>query len=148
MYPNNLSAGAQVRTGLDYASGSADRNGAVFDMAGFEGVLMIFKMAAIAAGAVTSIKAQQGQASNLSDAADLAGTAQTVADDDDNQIFIIDLYRPTERYVRGVVDKDAVNATAETLTYIGYGARELPVTQTLADAVTFERHISPAEGTA
>ena len=144
----NLSSHTQIRTGLDYASGSTDRNGDVFDTAGFEGVLMCFKFAAIATGAVTSIKAQQGAVSNMSDATDLAGTAQSVADDDDNQIFIIDIYKPLERYVRGVVDKDASNATAEMMFYIGYGARELPTTMTLADEVTYERHISPAEGTA
>jgi len=145
---NNGTTKLQVRTGLDYASGTADRNGEVFDTAGFEGVMMVFKFAAIAAGAVTSVKAQQGAVSDGSDMADLAGTGQTVADDDDNQIFIIDIVKPTERYLRGVVDKDTANATAEVLMYIGYGARELPVTETLADEVTFERHISPAEGTA
>lgn len=142
------SAAFQVRSALDYVSGTADRNGATFDTSGFEGVLMIVKFATIAAGAVTDIRAQSGDASNMSDAADLLGTAITVADDDDNQVFVIDLVKPRERYVRLVVNKDGVNATAESAVYIGYGASVLPVTQTLANAVTFERHVSPAEGTA
>lgn len=152
----NASAETQVRTALDYASGSADREGLVFDMQGFESVMIVVKFAAIAAGAVTSIKAQQGEAvdsvsapTDITDAADLEGTAQTIADDDDNQIFIIDLVKPQERYVRLVVDKDAANATAEMAWYIGYGGpRKTPTTLTLADEVTYERHISPAEGTA
>ena len=46
------------------------------------------------------------------------------------------------------VDKDAANNTEEMAFYIGYDAREKPITLTLADEVTYERHISPAEGTA
>lgn len=144
----NLSADVKVTTALDYASGSADRNGVTLDMLGYEGVLIIVKFATIATGAVTAIKAQQGAASNLSDAADLAGTGRAVADDDDNQIFQIDIFKPTERYVRLVIDKDASNATAESAIYIQYGAHKLPVSNNVTDAVTTELHVSPAEGTA
>lgn len=144
----NLGKDTKVTTALDYASGNSDRNGATLDMQGFEGVLMIVKFATIAADAVTSIKAQQGAASNLSDAADLAGTAQAVAADDDNQVFVIDLYKPQERYVRLVVDKDGTNAAAESAVYVQYGPRVKPVANNVADAVTHELHVSPAEGTA
>ena len=135
-------------TALDYVSASADRNGAVLDMDGFRGVLMVVKFAVIAPGAVTSIKAQSGTDGTVTDAADLAGTGQTIAHDDDNQIFIIDLYEPVERYVRLVIDKDAANATAESAVYIQYGCRNRPTTPTVTDLVTYERHMSPAEGTA
>jgi len=144
----NASNELMVRTALDYASGTATRNGAVFDMQGFEGVMMVVKFATIAASATTSIKAQQGAASDLSDAADLEGTKIPVADDDDNQIFIIDLYRPQERYVRVVVSKDGSHAAAEDAIYIGYGAHNKPVALTLANEVTYELHVSPDEGTA
>ena len=144
----NLSSELVIRTALDYASGNADRTGAVFDTANLEGVMIVVKLAAVAAGGANSIKAQQGAASNMSDAADLAGTAMTIADDDDNQIFILDIVKPRERYVRLVVDKDTVNACAESAIYIGYGPRTEPVTLTLADNVTYEKHVSPAEGTA
>ena len=133
---------------LDYASGTADRTGAALDMLGFRGVLMVVKFAAIATGAVTTIKAQQGAIANLSDAADLAGTGQTVADDDDNQIFVIDLFEPVKRYVRLFVDKDASNASGESAYYIQYGAQQRPTTVAVADLVSYERHRSPAEGTA
>jgi hypothetical protein len=145
---NALSQEVQIRTALDYASAAVVRNGAVFDTSGFEGVLMVVKFAAVAAAGVFTIKAQQDSAVGMGAAADLAGTLQTVANDDDEQIFIIDVFQPRERYVRVVVGKDATNVSAEMALYIGYGARSLPVTQTLADEVTYELHISPAEGTA
>ncbi len=144
----NLSKNIQIRTALDHAEGSADRNGATYDTQGFEGVLMVVKFGDIAAGATTNIHAESGAESDMSDAADLTGTGITVAEDDDNQIFIIDLYRPRERYVRVVVDKDASNNTEEMAFYIGYSARKGPTVMTLADEVTYELHVSPAEGTA
>ncbi len=145
---NNLSKNAKVSSALDYAEAATDRNGATLDMQGWDGVLMIVKFAAIAASAVTKIKAQQGEASDMSDAADLAGTGIDVADDDDNQIFMIDIYRPRERYVRLVVDKDTSHNTAESAIYIQYKGRKGPVDNNVANLVTAETHISPAEGTA
>jgi len=144
----NLSKSVQIRTALDHAEASADRNGAEFDMQGFEGVLMVVKFGDIAVGATTNIHAEQDSATGMASAADLEGTGITVAADDDNQIFIIDLYRPQERYVRVVVDKDGSNNTEEMAFYIGYGARKFPTVMTLADEVTYELHVSPDEGTA
>ena len=133
---------------LDHAEGSADRNGATLDMANKEAVLMFVKFGDIAVGATTSIKAQQGAQSDLSDAADLAGTAITVAADDDNQTFCIAIEKPRERYVRVVVDKDASNNTEEMAWYITCGHRTLPALASVTDSFTLENHVSPAEGTA
>lgn len=137
----------KVTSALDYASGTAARNGATLDMKGYEGVLMVVKCATIAAGAVGDIHAEQGADSGLSDAADLAGTAIPIAADDDNQIFIIDLCKPKERYVRVVVTKDGANAAAESAVYYQYGAKKYPIDNNVADLVTVETHIGPSEGT-
>ena len=138
----------KVTTALDYASGTASRNGATLDMKGYEGVLMVVKFATIAASAAGDIHAEQGAESDLSDAADLEGTKIAVADDDDNQIFIIDLCKPQERYVRVVVTKDGSNAMAEDAVYIQYGAKKYPIDNNVTDEVTVETHVSPDEGTA
>lgn len=142
-----LSQQTKISVGLAYASGSADREGAVLDMQGWDGVLVVAQFGTIATGAVTSIKMQSGTDATVTDAADLAGTAQTVADDYDGKVKYIDLYQPRERYVRVVVDKDATNACAETVTYIQYRGRELPVSAH-GTGVAGEAHLSPAEGTA
>ena len=146
-FSGNLSAAVKVTSALDYASGTADRTGAVLDMQGYEGVLMIVKFAAIASSAVTTIKAQQDTAVGMGSAADLLGTGISVADDDDNEVFIIDLYKPLERYVRLYVDKDASNATAESAIYVQYETRALPCDNNTVP-VTTEVHVSPAAGTA
>lgn len=145
----NGSSDLKVSTALDYASGTAAREGAGLDMSLFQGVMMIVKAAAVAAGATYTIKAQQSDDDGVADGySDLLGTSQTIAADDDDQIFIIDLIKPIKRYVRLYVSKDGANTCAESAVYVQYDARELPVTQTVADEVTYERHIEPAEGTA
>jgi hypothetical protein len=147
----NLGKNVKVSTAVTPTAGAAgttDINGTTLDMQGFEGVLMLVRFGAITASAVTSVKAQQGAQSDVSDAADLEGTGITVADDDDDQIFAIDLYRPQERYVRLVVDRGTQNAVVASAEYIQYGIRKGPITQNVTDAVTYELHVSPDEGTA
>jgi hypothetical protein len=142
-----MSQEIKITVGLVYASANADREGAVVDMQGWDGVLIVATLGTIAAGAVTAIKAQQGAASAMGDAADLAGTSVAIADDDDGKVKFIDVYQPRERYVRAVVDKDATNACAETVTYIQYRGKILP-TAAHGTGVVGEAHLSPAEGTA
>ena len=145
----NLSKNSKITQAIAPAAGVAattDINGATLDMSGFEGVLCIVTFGTITATAVTSIKAQQGADSGLSDAADLAGTAQVVADNDDEKVFYIDLFSPRERYVRVVVDRGTANAVVASAEYIQYGPRKAETTH--ATGVAGETHVSPAEGTA
>lgn len=128
------------------AAASTDVEGATLDMSGFEGVLMIVTMGVIDGSAVTSIKAQQDSAANMGTVADIAGTAQAIADNDDNKTFYIDLYRPTERYVRLHVDRATQNATVASAIYIQYGPRKSVTTH--GSNVSGEAFAGPAEGTA
>ena len=139
-----LGENVKITEALAYASGTADRNGATLDMKGYGGVLIMVHSAAVATGAAYSIKAQQGAASDLSDAADLDDTAITIADTDDDTVHWIDL-KPTERYCRLVVDKDATNACAESAVYIQYAPYGVSVPITDTDG---ETHFEPDEGTA
>ena len=137
----------KLSVGLVYGTGTADREGATLDMKGWDGVLMIVQLATIATGGTNSVKAQQGALSNATDMADLLGTKQVIADDDDGEIVYIDVYQPRERYVRVYVDKDTSNACAETVTYLQYKGALNP-TAAQGTGVNGEQHASPAEGTA
>lgn len=138
---------SQTMTISDGAAGTTAITGATLDMQGYDGVIFIITFGAIVSGAVTSIKAQQGEASNMSDAADLLGSGQTIADTDDNKTFFIDLYKPSDRYVRALVSRATQNATVQHITAIQYKGSKLPVPAHGTD-VAGELHISPAEGTA
>ena len=126
------------------AAGTSDINATTLDMSGAEGVLIVVTMGAIVGSAATSIKVQSGAASNMSDAADLIGTSQTIADDDDEKVFYIDVNKPVERYVRLVVDRATQNATVSSATYIQYGSRKVAISSHGSN-VSGEAHVSPAE---
>lgn len=127
------------------AAATTDIDADSVDMRNFESVMFIVTFGTITATAVTSIKAQQS--SDNSSFVDLAGTAQTVADDDDNLAFIIDIVKPAERYVKPYVDRGTANAVIESIIAIQYGPRKAPVTNG-ATIGGSETHVSPAEGTA
>ena len=129
------------------AAGTTDINSTGIDMQNFEGVAFEVLFGAITAGAVTSIKLQQSDDDGSSDAySDLEGSAVTVADDDDNQVFIAEVYRPRKRWVRAVVDRATQNAVVDGIVARQYSPRQLPVSQ--PPTTTQEVNISPAEGTA
>lgn len=136
----------QTRKALDYASGSADRNGESIDTANYEWAKFVVTFATIAASAVTSVKLQGSDDDSTWN--DLEGTSQDVAADDDNQVFVLGLIKPRHRYNRVVIDKDATNAAAESATVELGGARTEKALKDVTDEVTHEVHVSPAEGTA
>jgi hypothetical protein len=146
---NELSKNCKITeavTVTNGASGTSAIEGAIIDMSGWEGVLVIVTMGAITSGGVQSIEMQQGAAAAMGDAADLLGTNVAIADDDDEETFYIDLYRPLKRYVRLYVNRSTQASTVAAATYIQYGPRVAPYTQVAP--VSGETHISPAEGTA
>ena len=130
------------------AAGTDDVTGATIDMKGFDAVTFIVGFGAITSGAATSIKAQGGAASNLSDAADLLGTSITVADDDDNQVAVLEIVNPRERYIRVIVDRGTQNAVVDFGIAIQTSAKNEPVTHDSSTVVSAEVHHAPAEGTA
>jgi len=144
----NLASNVRIARALNaVAAGQTDQNGGIIDMANYEGVVFIAVLGTLASGAVTGLKAQMGNESNLSDAADLVGTAVSMADSDDNKLLVLDIHRPAERYVRAVVTRGTADATIDGVIAIQYGARILPTSQD-STVAGIETHVSPAEGTA
>lgn len=136
-----------VQVKVATAAGTTDIITDTVDMADFDGICWLVPFGTITGGAVTSIKAQQGAASNLSDAADLLGTAVTVADTESDKTFYLDLYKPQERYVRAIVDRGSQNAVVHAILAVLYKGSKLPVSHGTGISGG-ELHVSPAEGTA
>lgn len=132
----NLLTDVTISKALAYAAGTADVSGEILDMQGHEGVICSVLFATIATAAVTSVKVESGDESDLSDAADITGASISVAADDDNQVFNIDIAKPPKRYLRVVIDKDATNSVAASALYIQYGPRTKPTDNTVTDKVT------------
>lgn len=125
------------------ASAGTDVNGAAFDMAGYDGVLIFCSIATFNAG--NFLKAQQGEASNLSDAADLAGSK--VAAVANGQVVCLDINRPKERYIRGVAVRGGANTATGDMYYLGYKASQQPVSNLITNVLLSKQLVSPAEGT-
>lgn len=118
-------------------------NGATLDMAGFDGVILFCTIATANAG--NFLKAQQGEASNGSDMADLAGSK--VVADANGSIVAIDINRPKERYVRGVVIRGGANTATGDMYALRYKASDQPAANTIANVLKSLKLVSPAEGT-
>ncbi len=80
--------------------------------------------------------------------ADLEGTDVAIADDDDNKLAVLDVYRPQERYVRLVVNRATQNAVIDGVIALQYKGRKAPVTHDVTTVAGAELHVSPDEGTA
>ncbi len=137
-----------VRLSNAIAAGVSNQVSSILDTAGFMGARLEVAMGAIAATAVTSIKVQDGNAANLSDAADLAGSgiAIVAGGADDNAVFIVDIYRPVKRYLRVSILRATANATVDGVFASLYEGRNYPEAK---DATVHGQTllVSPAAGT-
>ena len=133
-------------TGTNGAAGTTAINGATLDLANMDEVTVLVAMGPIVATAVTSIKWQEGDLANLSDAADVAGTNQAIAVADADKVFYINIVKPRKRYGRVVVTRGTANATVGSALYIQCDGRTEPVVQ--GTNVVGEFWVSPALGTA
>lgn len=118
-------------------------NGATLDMAGFDGVVIFGTIATANAG--NYLKAQQGEASDASDMADLAGSK--VVADANGSIVGFDLNRPKERYVRGVFIRAGAATITGDMYALRYHAHNQPTSNTIANVLKTLKLASPAEGT-
>lgn len=137
-----------VRVSSAVAAGTTDVTCDTVDMQGFGGIRFIAGFGTITANAVTSMKVQQGALSAMTDAADLEGTSVSIDDDEDNMLLISDIYRPTERYVRAIIDRGTANAVVDFVIAELYEPLNQPVTHDATTVADSESHVSPAEGTA
>lgn len=129
-------------------AGTSDIQSDAVDMAGYEGVVFYISMGAITATAVTSANVQQSSTAALAGTeTDILGSKITIADDDDNQMAIIDLYRPSKRYVNAIVLRATANSVINSIIAVQYGSGKLPTTNDTATVIDALTLISPAEGT-
>ncbi len=130
------------------SAGTSDLTTEAVDTRGYSGVRFKVAFGAITSGAVTSVKLQQSSDDASTDAySDIADSGVTVADDDDNQVAIIDVYKPAKRYLCAVIDRGTQNAVVDYMEVELYNPDSAAVTQdaTVVEAVVLN---TPAEGTA
>jgi hypothetical protein len=137
-----------TRVLADTAAGTADTlSSDIIDMSGFEGVMFIVKVADAANTAVGTLTVQQDDVNAAGGMAALAGDAVAytfAAADGDDDMLIIDVYKPQKRYLRAQFARATANIAVSGIIAIQYGASKTPVTQgsTVLDSA---QYISPAE---
>lgn len=139
----NLSSNVKITKVSDYAAAATSAiNSASVDMSGYTGVLFIASFGTAAAN--NTMNAAQG-ADDSADWEDLTGTS--VASGASDEDVWVDVYRPTDRYVRAEIAR-GTSTTLEAIWAIQYGPRKAPVDNTTTGTISGEVHASPAEGTA
>jgi hypothetical protein len=136
-----------TKVGNATAAGTGAINSSAVDMAGYQSVMFIVVPGAIVGGATTSMNIAQDTASGGS-FTDLLGTGITIADDDDNQLFITEVVQPSKRYVRLEIARAGQNSEFSAIIAIRSGGKQLPVVNGVTDTATIEVHLTPAEGAA
>lgn len=138
----NLSKNTKVVLALvGQATGVTTLTTSTIDTQGFEGVMFVGSLGTANAG--NFAKARQGQQSNMSDGADLANTKVVPVANGDS--FLIDIYKPQERYVDVQIVRGVTTITGDVYAIL-YGPRKAPTAH--GSTIAAETHISPAEGTA
>lgn len=143
-----LSTCAKIKPAVLYGDGAAGTTaleGEPLDRDNFDHVLIVVMFGTITTGATVSIKAQQGDAADLSDAADITGTKVSVADTKSDNIFYLDILRPAKQYLRVYID--IADQTVECAAwYLCYAPHTKPITQDAG--VSGEIHKDEVAGTA
>jgi hypothetical protein len=114
------------------AAGTSAINSDTVDTLGYKNVAFITTVGAIVTGATTSIKLEHDDASGMGTVADVSGKSIAIADDDDNQSFLLS-YNVEKRYVRCTVSRADQNATVGEIYALLYNAGIRPITNAVAD---------------
>jgi len=133
----------QIITPAAGVAATTDIDSTSVDMKDFDEVALAVTFGAITGSAVTSIHAEQS--ADDSSFTDIEGTNQTVADSDDGDTFVIDIIKPSKRYVRLVVDRATQNAVVASAHAIQPRAKVTAVTQ--GTTINSETFVTPDEGT-
>lgn len=102
----------------------------VIDMAGWTGVVFVAKLGDVTSGSVLGLAAYDSDA-NGSGSDDLENPLAFTAgaSDADNKLMILDIVRPTRRYVHAVLSRGTQNAVVDGIWAVKYGPKDTPVTQ-------------------
>jgi len=139
----NLLKNAKISEVLtaDGAADDTDANSDRLDMAGFEGVCFIVPITdSVATGVATLTVEQSDSDADTAMTAITSASAQltcTTSDDINDKILVVDVYKPTKRYVQGVITSSAANIAFGNTIAIQYKGRKDPQTEAASAETTF-----------
>lgn len=131
------------------AAGTTVQTSSAVDMANFDGVRFIVSLGVGSASSVGAVKASDCDTvgGSYNDIAGSLGTAFTPTTDD-NKVWVLDIYRPTHRFVKCIVNRATGNTVIDSVIAEQYGARVQPKTDDATTVLGRKALVSPADGTA
>lgn len=112
------------------AGASIDQNTTILDMSGFDGVAFIVPITDSVATAVATLKAEQNSANSDTGMTAITGATATltcaVNDDLNGQVLIVDVNKPVERYVQGVLTSATANIAYGNVIAVQYNGCKFP----------------------
>ena len=131
------------------AAGTSVQTSSAVDMAGFDGVRFIVSLGVGSASSVGQIKASDCDTvgGSYNDIAGSLGTAFTPTTDD-NKVWILDILRPTHRFVKCVVNRATGNTVIDSVIAEQYGPRAEPKSDDATTGLGRKLLVSPIDGTA
>lgn len=129
----NLSKAIKV-TVVEAAAGAAQTalTTDVLDMSGYEGVIFIALLGDVTSGSVLTLLAKGNSANSVSSPTPVTQTSCTFtagASDADSKVLMVDVYKPTLRYMFGSLTRTTQDAIVGGIIAIQYGATNKPTTQ-------------------
>jgi hypothetical protein len=135
-YHNSLSDSVLVTLDIVPTTGTTNTNGAAIDMSGWDGCLYVFNIGAITSTGTFDARIVQSANSNMSGATNITNAAITqVAASGNTNSVMIDVWRPTSRYIRSAAVPATANVSFASIAIRYRASGTLPVTQTAAQLV-------------
>lgn len=111
-------------------TGTSNVNGAIFDMQGWDGIMYLFNIGAITAtGTFTAIVNNSANANMAGGAAITNAAVPSVNAASNTNLCILDVYRPTSRYVQSVAQPATANVSFDSVAIRYRRTGLLPPTQ-------------------
>jgi hypothetical protein len=115
------------------AAAQTDLTTDVLDMSGFDGVMFIALTGDVTSGSVLTLTAKANSANSVSSPTPVTqkatGAVTAGATDSDSKVLLVDVYKPTLRYVFAVLSRTTQDAIVGGIVAIQYGAKSKPTTQ-------------------
>lgn len=117
---NSLSDSVLPTLDIAPISSTSNVNGTAMDMQGWDGIMYVFQIGTMASGGTYDARIVSSANANMSGATNITNAALTqVTSATPNNSFIIDVWRPTDRYVRSAT-QPATAAVLHTSVAIRY----------------------------
>lgn len=130
----NLSKAIKI-TVVEAAAGAAQTELVtdVLDMSGFEGVMFVALLGDVTSGSVLTLTVKGNSANSVSSPSPVSQKATDAftagASDADSKVLMVDVYKPTLRYMFGSLTRTTQDAIVGGIIAIQYGADNKPTTQ-------------------